>query len=70
MKIVHNTHAVFWTRAGWKQQFHADLGKLNSTETPQEAVQRFRDMFPTDVVRSVRNAQGRFLRFKEEKHRG
>ncbi|ARB14223.1 hypothetical protein Ccr29_gp342 [Caulobacter phage Ccr29] len=33
--------------------------------TPKAAADAFRVMFPRDVVRSVRDASGRFLAFKE-----
>lgn len=61
MRIMQNTYALFWTRQGWKHQFHADVP--NDVAAP-EAVKRFKDMFPDDVVLSVRDAKGRFLAFK------
>lgn len=67
MKIIKDMYAVFWSHGkpfrtkGRKIQFHADVGG----KSPQEAVQTFRDMFPTDTVHSVRDASGRFLAFKK-----
>lgn len=65
MKIMQNTYALFWTRKGWKKQFHADV----PADVPAPvAVSRFRDMFPDDVVCSVRDASGRFVAFQERSH--
>lgn len=64
MRIVPNTLALFWTRPGWRQTFHADLG-VQPGETVAAAVARYRAMFPADTVRSVRDGSGRFVSFKE-----
>lgn len=64
MKIARNTFAVFWSRKGWRMQFHADIAKAIHGTTPQAAAQAFRDMFPKDTVMSVRDTSGRFLAFK------
>jgi hypothetical protein len=61
MKIIPGLYAVFWSPQGSTQQFHADVGALS----PAAAVASFRDYFPTDIVRSIRGADGRFQRFKQ-----
>ena len=58
MRIPRNTFAVFWSPAGATEQFHADVRALS----PAAALQTFRTYFPTDTVRSVRGADGRFAR--------
>lgn len=63
MKILQNTFAVFWTRKEWRQQFHADLARLNN-ETARHAVQRYRAIFPQDIVCSVRASNGKFVSFR------
>jgi hypothetical protein len=64
MNVARNTFAVFWSIPGRpRQQFHADLAKP-LYPTPRAAVEGFRDMFPRDVVHSVRDGSGRFLAFK------
>lgn len=60
MRITPGTFAVFWSRPGWRQAFHADVG----AGSPGEAVATFRALYPTDVVRSVRGADGRFASFR------
>ena len=60
MKIHRDTFAVFWSRKGWKQAFHADVP---ATGTAKDAADTFRQLFPNDVIRSVRDTSGRFLAF-------
>jgi len=60
MKILKDTYAVFWTRKGWKQAFHADI----CAATPNEAYSQFAGMFPSDIVRSIRDKSGKFCKFK------
>lgn len=63
MKLLKgNMLAVFWTRKGWKKQFQADVPGAPSD--PKSAVAYFREMFPDDIVCSVRDHKGRFLKFK------
>lgn len=61
MKIIPGMYAIFWqfpnSRGG---QFMADI----YGDSPQHAVARFRDAFPSDRVCSVRDETGRFLAFK------
>lgn len=63
MKIMHNTFAVFWTRPGYKVQFHADVGR-GVINTPAECAAWFKTTFPGDIVKSIRDSSGRFLPFK------
>lgn len=56
MRIIANTFAVFWSPEGSKAQFHADVVARSSAE----AVARFRDSYPDDIIRSVRDRSGRF----------
>lgn len=64
MRILHNTFAVFWTRPGYKTQFHADVGRGDDIKTPAECAAWFKRLFPGDIVLSVRDSSGRFLPFK------
>lgn len=64
MKIMKGFYAVFWTRKGWKQQFHADVP---ANKPARAAVADYRAMFPDDVVCSVRDASGKFVPFKQER---
>lgn len=59
MKILEKTFAVFWSMTGSKVQFHADV----HAETPVEAAKKFRDLYPEDVIHSVRDRSGRFRTF-------
>lgn len=52
--------AIFWTRPGWRMQFHADM----TAQPAAQAVAAFKALFPGDVVCSVRDTSGRFLAFK------
>lgn len=60
MHLIAGLYAVFWSPKGSDRQFHADVGALS----PTGAVATFRQYFPDDVVRSVRDRRGRFVRFK------
>lgn len=62
MKVARDSFAVFWSRPGWRVQFHADM-KTALYPTAKAAAAAFRAMFPKDHVRSVRDASGRFQRF-------
>lgn len=64
MHLLNNTFAIFWTRKGWKRQFHADWGKETPSQSAKEVVQTFRKLFPDDIVMSVRDNSGRFVAFK------
>ena len=59
MKILAGTFAVFWSFKGDKTQFHADV----RAESPAKAAETFRDMFPEDVIHSIRCHRGRFCTF-------
>lgn len=62
MRILASSIAVFWSLKGHAMQFHADI-HVAPGEGAREAVRRFREMFPTDVVRSARDRSGRFQSF-------
>lgn len=62
MRIDQGTWAVFWSRPGQKWGFHGDVPRALHA-TAKDAADAFRAMFPRDVVRSVRDASGRFQRF-------
>lgn len=64
MKILQNSHAVFWKIPGSKQQFHADVMKTIGVMKPRGAYTFFKREFPSDIVCSVRDASGRFCSFK------
>lgn len=57
---IRNGLAVFWSRPGWRQAFHADT----NARTAREAAQAHKALFPGDTVRSVRDGRGRFASFK------
>lgn len=59
MRILHGAYAVFWSPQGASIQFHADV----PSGSPAEAAEVFRNMFPQDILRSVRGPDGRFQRF-------
>lgn len=59
-----NMLAVFWTRKGWKKQFQADVPGVATPQGVKDAVAYFREMFPDNIVCSVRDHKGRFLKFK------
>lgn len=63
MPILKNSVAVFWSKPGWKNQFHGDFFP-HPHETMRETVARYRAMFPADIIRSIRGPNGRFLSFK------
>ncbi|AFU87873.1 hypothetical protein CcrColossus_gp003 [Caulobacter phage CcrColossus] len=63
MKIPRDTFAVFWSLPGDVMQFHGDM-KRALYPTARAAAEAFRAMFPRNVVKSVRDASGRFLAFK------
>ncbi|AFU87523.1 hypothetical protein CcrKarma_gp339 [Caulobacter virus Karma] len=64
MKVARDSFAVFWTLPQGGVQFHADI-KRALYPTARDAARAFSAMFPRDRVRSVRDASGRFLAFKE-----
>jgi len=65
MHILDNTFAVFWRLPNHpRQQFHADVAKLFPDEPARYAVRRFRSLFPSDVVCSVRDQSGRFVSYR------
>lgn len=59
MKIIRGTYAVFWRPPRSRCQFHADV----PATSPREAATAFRNLFPGDLVVSVRGADGRFSGF-------
>ncbi len=65
MKIARHAYAVFWSRPGWtrRQQFMADLPKA-LYPTAGDAARGLKEMWPADIIRSVRDSNGRFLPFK------
>lgn len=63
MRVARESFAVFWTRPGWRVQFHADM-KRALYPTAKAAADAFAAMFPADQVKSVRDGSGRFLTFK------
>lgn len=65
MKIAPRSVAVFWRLPGLPvQQFHADMFP-QAGEAVGDVVNRFRAMFPRDIVCSVRDSRGRFLPFNQ-----
>lgn len=60
MRLIAGLYAVFWSPPGCTQQFHADVGAMS----PVGAAATFRNYFPTDKIRSVRDSRGRFVPFK------
>lgn len=64
MRIERNTFAVFWTRPGLGRAFHADGYRYDPADTPETVANRFREMFPDSVIRSMRDGSGRFVAFK------
>lgn len=64
MRIAPRSLAVFWRLPGSPvQQFHADVFPMPG-EAVADVVNRFRAMFPRDIVCSVRDSRGRFQPFK------
>lgn len=64
MRIISNTIAVFWRRPGSNQQFQADVARLFPEEPSVFALRRFRLMFPSDIICSARDENGRFIPVK------
>ena len=61
MRIVPGTFAIFWkTDSACPVQFHADI----YADSPSDAARRFHDVYPNDVLCSVRDSSGRFCKFK------
>lgn len=58
MKIIG--YAVFWSFPGDTIQFHADV----QGKSARDAAAKFQNLFPGDVIRSVRSTSGRFEAFK------
>jgi hypothetical protein len=65
MKIIDNTFAVFWRSADHRQQFHADAAKLFPDEPVRYVAARYRQIFPSDVICSIRDKSGRFVAFRQ-----
>lgn len=61
MKVLHGFLMVHWRRASHSICFAADLA-LTEGESVADALARYRDNYPHDIIVSVRDRSGRFVK--------